>query len=347
MSHVKSGISTQEPVIWSSVIRSLLLPMKEHHINAPRLLQKCGISEKDLEHLHTPIPMRKYLMFMQQAAIEADDPILGIRLSRAIGPELLGALGFLFLSSATLYEALTNLCRYESVLQDITHMTVRQEADEIWFTYGLFASDISDSRQDIELSLALTSRLIRMFCGSKIEFNAIHFQHGPSVTPRQYELLLGTKCYFAQESNSIRMPASCGKIAGKLFDPNLLQILQDYLDIDLGKKISAISFSDQLRNVIFEGHIQAPITAQKMATHLGISTATLNRRLNTEGLTFKELVDRIHFDLAKRLLRDSSQPITQIAHTIGFSSNANFTRAFTRWSDGISPSQFRRRNSSD
>ncbi len=347
MSHVELGISTQEPVIWSSVIRSLLLPLKEHHINAPRLLHKCGISAKDLEHVHTPIPIRKYLMFMNQAAIEADDPILGIRLARAIGPELLGALGFVFLSSSTLYEALTNLCRYESLLQDVTHMTVRQEAEEIWFTYGLFATDISDSRQDIEFSIAHTSRLIRMFCGSKIEFNAIHFQHGPSVMPKQYELLLGAKCYFAQESNSIRMPASSGKISGKLFDPNLLQILQGYLNIDLGKKINAISFSDQLRNVIFEGHVHAPITAQKMASHLGISTATLNRRLRTEGPTFKELVDRINFDLAKRLLKDSSQSITQIAHTIGFSSNANFTRAFSRWSGGINPSQFRRRNSSD
>jgi len=335
------NLSGIEPSIWSSVVRSLLFPLSERNINTQRLLHSCGILAEDLEHPHTPIPLSKYLLFMESAAREAEDPLLGIRLGQACGPEILGALGFLFLSSQTIYEALNNLSRYETLLQDVTHMTLRREGSELWFSYELFGVEAAEGRQDIEFSLSFTNRMIRLFGGGQVQVSAIHFRHDPSTPILRYEKLLGTRCSFGEESNTIRIPERCTNISGKLFDPHLFQILKDYLDVDLERKMRLSSFAEQLERIVYDGHIKPPITAQKMASQLGISTATLNRRLRAEGKAFKEVVDAIHFAMARRFLTDSSLSVTQISEAVGFSSVASFTRAFCRWTHGTSPSQFR------
>ena len=120
-----------------------------------------------------------------------------------------------------------------------------------------------------------------------------------------------------------------------------MQILKDYLDADLEQKLKMTTFADQLRRVILDGQVSAPVTARKVAHYLGLSTSTLNRRLRAEGIAFKQLVDEIHFEMAKRFLKETSLNVTQVAQTIGFANTASFTRAFSRWSGGISPKRFR------
>ncbi len=331
-----------EPVIWASVIRSMLVPLSERNLNTETLLSSCNISHRDLEHPHTGIPVSKYLSFMELAAEEADDSLLGIKMANSSGAEILGALGFLFLSSQTLLEALNNLYRYQALLQDAMHISLRREGNEMWYSYELLGIDSSTCRQDTEFSIAFTCRLIKMFCGNQIDISRIQFQHRPSATIQQYRQLLGTRVSFEEEYNAVRIPIDMIRHTGRLYDPSLFQILKDYLDADLEKKQHQVSFKEQITQIIYNGNVRAPVTAEMMANHLGISTATLNRRLRSEGVAFKQVVDNIHFDAAKRLLADTSLGITQIAQAIGFAGNASFTRAFLRWSKGVSPSLYRK-----
>mgnify|MGYP001823516322 FL=1 len=100
--------------------------------------------------------------------------------------------------------------------------------------------------------------------------------------------------------------------------------------------------SDQVRHVLLGNRVKAPVTADKMARYLGISAATLYRRLKAEGLTYGKIHDDVHFEIAKDYLADSALSVTQIAHIIGFSESASFTRAFARWSSGLTPSEYRK-----
>jgi AraC-like DNA-binding protein len=57
-------------------------------------------------------------------------------------------------------------------------------------------------------------------------------------------------------------------------------------------------------------------------------------------MAFRDLVLRIRFERAVELLRETDTPITGIATALGYSSPANFTRAF-RQAQGRTPSQVR------
>ena len=81
------------------------------------------------------------------------------------------------------------------------------------------------------------------------------------------------------------------------------------------------------------------------ANELGLSVATLKRRLRERGKTYSAVVsDRRHY-WARELLA-TTMPIRDIARTLGYPYSGNFTRAFARMA-GITPADFRRRNGGD
>lgn len=78
----------------------------------------------------------------------------------------------------------------------------------------------------------------------------------------------------------------------------------------------------------------------QLAQDLGLSQATLRRRLESEGHSYRALVDEMRKELALALLKQPALSITDIAEKLGFTEYSSFYRAFRQWT-GHSPRAFR------
>ena len=78
----------------------------------------------------------------------------------------------------------------------------------------------------------------------------------------------------------------------------------------------------------------------EVAAELSLSPRTFKRRLADQGLTFRALSEEARRDKALVLLR-SSLPVSEIAGRLGYSSPANFVRAFRHWTS-LPPGAYRR-----
>ncbi len=76
------------------------------------------------------------------------------------------------------------------------------------------------------------------------------------------------------------------------------------------------------------------------ARQAGMSVRTFQRRLNQNGLAYRDIVDKVRHRRARALIEETELSLTDIAHCLGYSDQANFTRAFTRWA-GRAPSSLR------
>jgi AraC-like DNA-binding protein len=92
-----------------------------------------------------------------------------------------------------------------------------------------------------------------------------------------------------------------------------------------------------------ESKLPAVVSPEDVAAMLHMSARTLQRRLESEGTRFSEVLDRVRERHARRLLMDPSLGLAEIAYRAGFADLATFSRAFKRWT-GIPPGAFRRRN---
>lgn len=331
-----------EPRIGASVLRGLELALAECGVEYRQVLAAAGIHEQELERRDAQVSLRRYLNFMEEAARVTNDPLLGIRLARFCGPEALGAVGFLFLSSRSLALGLSDFCTYINVLQDRLIMRFEQQDGKLMLHYDIYDLPGAESRQDVEFSLALTIRLIRTFVNSTAAVEHVAFRHSALAPVTAYERALNTRVRFDQDTNSVVMPGSLASTATHAMDAGLSDVLKAYLDEEMQRRQSARSYADAVRRALLGNQIPPPATAEKVAAYLAISPATLYRRLRHEGTSFRQVAGEVRFELASAYLSDSALSITQIAHLVGFTETASFTRAFTRWSKGVRPSELRR-----
>lgn len=93
---------------------------------------------------------------------------------------------------------------------------------------------------------------------------------------------------------------------------------------------------------LVEAHFRDHLTLTEYAGRLSVTEARLNdicRRM--ADLPSKEVVHERLLQEARRLLRYSAVPVTEISYQLGFADPAYFSRFFTKRT-GVPPSQFRR-----
>lgn len=82
------------------------------------------------------------------------------------------------------------------------------------------------------------------------------------------------------------------------------------------------------------------VTIDHLATELGVSRRTLQRRLAERETHFMQVLSEVRSELAARYLSDKRLGITEIAFLLDYSDPASFSTAFRGWY-GTSPSEYR------
>lgn len=91
-----------------------------------------------------------------------------------------------------------------------------------------------------------------------------------------------------------------------------------------------------------DAHILDAFTVADMARTACLSTAHFSRAFKaTTGQAPHQFVSGRRLDLAKTLLKEAHLPLSEIAHVCGFSSEANFSRAFRKGAR-MTPGQYRK-----
>jgi AraC-like DNA-binding protein len=96
-----------------------------------------------------------------------------------------------------------------------------------------------------------------------------------------------------------------------------------------------------VRNLVAE-RLEATWEGQSVARRLGLSPATLRRRLAGEGTSLRSILLHLRMSLARTLLSDGRATVAEVALRCGYESPAKFSRQFARWS-GTLPSALRPR----
>lgn len=95
------------------------------------------------------------------------------------------------------------------------------------------------------------------------------------------------------------------------------------------------NFGPKVRNLLLAGLFEQTTIAHE----LGMSAATLRRRLAAEGTSFREIRFQVLSSRAKELLHGNLS-VAAIAQQLGFSDVRSFNRAFKSWA-GKTPAAWR------
>ena len=101
-----------------------------------------------------------------------------------------------------------------------------------------------------------------------------------------------------------------------------------------------LSNADRVRRLL----LSAPAGtrgAEDVARAMFVTKRTLQRRLEREGTSYREITEKLYSELAVRHLRETGHTIESVAVLLGYYDTAAFRKAFQRWY-GQSPGEYRR-----
>jgi AraC-like DNA-binding protein len=156
--------------------------------------------------------------------------------------------------------------------------------------------------------------------------------HHRSRLPAEFRSLFGPNVAFACEADEIVYPGALAQTRCVNADRYLNALLERYCEEAIAQRRKASStWQLKVENAVgpLLPHGRAEIGT--IAGELGVSRRTLARRLASEGLTFRKVLDRLRFDLAKRYIRERDLPISEIAWLLGYREASTFNHAFKRW----------------
>ena len=280
------------------------------------------------------VPVMRVWGFFDEEA-RSEDPLLGWHVGEFVGDHALNASLLEKLEHApTLLGAirkLTDLVRTEGTSIDIGIFERRD--DILFYTHYWGRREMPGYHISQAYQLSVFLALIRFFLGSKWRPGEIGLE-AARVPAELRRRLPDTRIHVSQPFGYIALPRSLlirsARRVAPTRDSEHESATSEYFD-----------YLDQLRKVIKaylpEGYVSESTAAGLMDT----SVRSLTRTLALHGITYGKLVDDVRFELAKRRLAILHAPIIDVARSIGFRDQANFTRMFRRIS-GITPGQFRR-----
>jgi len=303
------------------------------------LFRDAGIDPDLLNKPGARVPYTSVNRIWGKASEIINDPCFGLKAPNFWHPSYLHALGYAWLASHTLREALNRFVRYLRVVSEVAFLKLEEEPDGLKVTWGFELLGMRIPAQ-IDMSMALAIHICRLNYGEDLMPVAVNFIHAQPSCAEEYFKLFKAPVWFSADRDS--MTISFADVDKYLIGANpQLARLNDQVMIDYLGKLDKDNSVDRVRAVIIDTLPSGGMADEKVAGQLNMSVRSLQRRLKEAGTTFRTLLEGVRRDLAATYVQDPDIELVEVAFLLGFSDQSAFSRAFKRWT-GSSPSTVRK-----
>jgi len=275
-------------------------------------------------------------------AIElSGDPCIGLRAARYFNPASLQSLGFAWLASDSLYDALSRMVRYTRAVFTGLELELTLAGEECCLAIGRASRkrEVEDELRDAFWAGMINLCRVSLTDGFA-PLRLLRCRREPPCVADFYGLFRAPISFGAERDamffhrDDVERPLPT---SNRILARTNEKVVADYL-----ARLDNASFPDALRTRLVEILPSGTVEAEHLAREFNLSLRTLQRRLTRAGTSFSELLDEARRVLALRYIGEDRLSIKEATYMLGFSEPANFTRAFRRWT-GLSPTRYRQR----
>jgi len=230
---------------------------------------------------------------------------------------------------------------YRLVTEDI-EFSLKANDDTATIVLTLARPELDRHNFLAEWWLMVWPRLSCWMIGEEIPVTMVDFPHGPRVDVDDYvEAFWGT-CRFNQPMAQVQFPARFLRRRIIRTNDEVAQLFTR-LSIDLvsipgvhrsWKTLVKIKMKECLVKT------EALLTIEDLAAEFNMSSQTLRRRLEEDGISFRSLKEEVRREVILKWLAEPNIPIGEVSLRAGFAERNGLVRAVRSWV-GISPREYR------
>lgn len=312
-----------------SWVNTVLTAAERHGLTRAQLLAHAGLQLDQLNNDRWPID--DITRLWRAAAELTQDAGFGLKAGSLVGPASFNVVSFIFQSSPTLREAITLVQQFQRLISDGGRFQLIAGDTHSWLIYHPQQGDLAFSPHQIEAVLAAVVSFSRWVSTHAIIPARVQFGHAQLGPLEGYQAVFHTTVDFNQAFSGLHLDNTALDQPLPQADTQLAAMHREYATARLEALSRAPDFLLQVRQwlgaQLLHGVPERSIAAQQF----GLTDRAFARRLQSQGLSYSDLVDTVRKEAACTAVAHTERPFTEIALSLGFSEASAFNRAFKRW----------------
>jgi AraC-like DNA-binding protein len=306
-------------------------------VDVDPMLRIAGLARSRFNEPRARVTTSEFFALWRALARVADSPDIGLRLGASPIAHQYDVVSAAALHSPTLGDALRTLARYKRVVcPESVRILVKDGEARICFIWEL--ADSKPPELLIDATFTSTLRLAGQGTGHPVLPKRVEL-----TRPRSNEELLhrhiACPVRFDAPVDLLVLEESALAEPFVTHNSDLVSMLVPGLENEL-QRTEPRSFSDDVRAELRQSMAGRRPSLERTAKALGVSSRTLQRRLEGEGETYQHLLDEVRQRSALELLSRTDIEAEEVAFLLGFEEMNSFSRAFHDW-QGRTPKQWR------
>lgn len=336
-------MSSDDPPVLLAVMQMVLHGAGALNLDRAELLAEIGMTEAQLADRDGYVPLSTQIQLGESIARRCAGINVGLVVLDHLRVSSLGVLGYVVSHCATLGDALEAFIRYQHLLSPAMRWSIERRPHPCVVIEAPAA--MQRLMFPLETQVGLWLILGRELTQTPWAPTRVQLRHHPLGPPEQFAARYGCPVEFGMPSNALELPDDALDLpvvgARPELQPSLTRLAQTLLQGQPGPQ----DFASRVRALLLEQLPRGLTSKDEAARHLGVSPRTLTRRLQHDGVSFRELLEQVRQQLAQTWLTDRSVAIHEVAFLLGYSEPSTFHRSFRRWT-GQTPTEWRQQTSS-
>ncbi len=330
-----------EPTTLTSVARVVADTLREAYGQDPApVLAAAGLDEAGL-HAPRGRSVAAAMQRLWQGAVRmTGDAGFGLRAGEHIRPVTFSVLGVTWMASGTLREALQRLCRYSHVISTQPHqLRLDTDTDPAWLHFEYPAKLLLEPAVIVDALFAAVVTLARMVTRPAFAPAALRLRHGDTTRSGAYQRLFACPVSFGETTDA--MAFSAAQLDTILVGHESEVVRTATLEAERylqGMRLSPLA--TEVRHLLVQLLPSGDAALEEIARRLDRGVSTVQRQLQDEGLSYRQLLEATRRTLAEGYLADRRLSLGEVTYLLGFADQSSFSRAFSRWY-GASPRRYR------
>src|SRR5262245_25934078 len=305
----------------------LLKALRTLGADTERLCRAARVAPDALRDLGGRVPESVVDKILTEAARRLRDPLVGLHAGEKT--YLRGTLTYLLLSCVRLEWALRRCIRFSHLASDALRFELHRRGDVARIAIIYDQGSRRPNQHVIDYTMVGLVKVVRAAIGHSKGF-AVDLRRRSPGNAAEFTRVLGCPVRFARPMNALVLPSRMLAAPSRFANPLVAQRIEE-LAISLERNARRVTVgaraSDVVQTMLIGG---VRPDREQVARRLGMSGRTLQRALDREGTSFKEIRDRTVWDRVPTLLPNLSCRFAMVAPITGFADAVAFSKALKR-----------------
>lgn len=318
---------------------AVITAAKRRGFEVEPLLQSASLNTEMLDSPDMRITSEQLARLMQAAWMMEDDEFLGMS-NAGSRHGVFTLMAKQAVNCKTLRGVYRHLTRFYNLTSDALQLGLKIDQEHAQISMRLTAPEQDCEHMLSDFLMLLWHRFPSWLIGRVIPLDLIEFDFPEPAHAREYRLLFPCEARFDAPVTRFTFPAEYLSFPVVQTDSTLRAHLRT-APLDWFKKQNYYpTYTRLVLDALSDGDTFNNLQIEEIAESLAITSRTLRRKLAEEDTSFNEIKNIARRDTALHLLCQQRHSIASVAHRLGYSEAASFTRAFKEWT-GVTPFAYR------